>query len=39
MYMLYVNVTFFQAVSPLMKYLKDTMVILTEKLVKENLAR
>uniref|UniRef100_A0AAQ6IDJ5 BAI1 associated protein 3 n=2 Tax=Anabas testudineus TaxID=64144 RepID=A0AAQ6IDJ5_ANATE len=27
------------AVSPLMKYLKDTMVILTEKLVKENLAR
>ncbi|XP_028267910.1 BAI1-associated protein 3 [Parambassis ranga] len=27
------------AVSPLMKYLQDTMVILTDKLVKENLAR
>ncbi|KAK2893650.1 BAI1-associated protein 3 [Channa argus] len=27
------------AVSPLMKYLKDTMVILTENLVKENLTR
>lgn len=28
----------FQAVSPLMKYLQDTMLILTENLVKENLA-
>ncbi|KAF3699991.1 BAI1-associated protein 3 [Channa argus] len=28
-----------KAVSPLMKYLKDTMVILTENLVKENLTR
>lgn len=30
---------FLQAVSPLMKYLQDTMVILTENLVKENLTR
>lgn len=34
-----VNMTFFQAVSPLMKYLQDTMVILIENLVKENLTR
>lgn len=34
-----VAVTFLQAVSPLMKYLQDTMVILTENLVKENLTR
>lgn len=34
-----VDVTFLQAVSPLMKYLQDTVVILTENLVKENLAR
>lgn len=33
------SVTLFQAVSPLMKYLQDTMVILTENLVKENLTR
>lgn len=32
-------VTLLQAVAPLMKYLQDTMAILTEKLVKENLTR
>lgn len=34
-----VRVTFLQAVSPLMKYLQDTMVLLTENLVKANLTR
>lgn len=34
-----VNVTLLQAVAPLMKYLQDTMVILTDNLVKENLTR
>lgn len=34
-----VDVTLLQAVAPLMKYLQDTMVILTDNLVKENLTR
>lgn len=34
-----VDVTLPQAVAPLMKYLQDTMVILTDNLVKENLTR
>lgn len=34
-----VDVPLLQAVSPLMKYLQDTMVILTENLMKENLTR
>lgn len=33
------NETSSQAVSPLMKYLQDTMLILTENLVKENMTR
>lgn len=35
----HVDVSLLQAVAPLMKYLQDTMVILTDNLVKENLTR